>query len=61
MPTETGPGRPEAQAALISAGELTEKIGGRLSPGELEAIRSEARLGYPGKPFNPGRGLSVSS
>jgi hypothetical protein len=56
--TKAGPGRPEPQAALISAGELAKKIGGLLSPGELEAIRNEARLGYPGKPFNPGQGLA---
>lgn len=48
---ETGLGREEPQAALIPAGELAEKIGGLLSPGELEGIRNEARLGYPGKPF----------
>lgn len=55
---ETGPDRAEPPAALISAGELAEKIGGLLPPGGLEAIRNEARLGYPGKPFNPGQGLA---
>ena len=51
---ETGTDR----AALIPAGELAEKIGDLLPPGELQAIRNEARLGYPGKPFNPGQGLA---
>jgi hypothetical protein len=53
--TEAGPGRAEPRVALISAGDLIEKIGGLLPSGELETIRSEARLGYPGKPFNPGQ------
>ncbi|MDR1109431.1 MAG: hypothetical protein LBP92_01740 [Deltaproteobacteria bacterium] len=53
--TEAGPIRVEPRAALISADELIERIGGLLPSGEPDAIRGEARFGYPGKPFNPGQ------